>query len=194
MASNYRQIFARKNALKGKVLRLCPNAENRSGIYAFTRVDENGVGHFYVGQAVACLNRLVSHLEGYDSHIDLSIRKWGLYEPIKNPQGYKIHILEYTENLDEREKYWIMEYLKKGLQSKNVSFGGQGKGKSHLNENKQGKGYHEGVAYGQVKAMRKVKEFFDKYLDYSIKGKPNKIKERKLREFEELLKGEQENV
>lgn len=186
---DYGQLYAKKKALEGKVLKLCPNARNEKGIYAFTRVDDHNVRHFYVGQSVACLSRLISHLQGYDSHIDLSIRKWGLYDESKNPYGYKIHILEYTDNLDEREKFWIMKYIQNGAQSKNVSYGGQGEGKAHLNENKQSRGYYEGVAYGKKKVCEEVKVFFDKYLDFVIKEPSNKIKERKLKEFEELLKG-----
>ena len=37
---------------------------------------------------------------------------------------------------------------------------------------------------------KQVKEFFDKYLDCVIKEPSNKVKERKKKEFEELLKGE----
>ncbi len=188
---NYRQIFAKKKALENKVLKLCPNAKDEKGIYAFTRIDDHNVGHFYAGQSVKCKARIISHLQGYDSHIDKSIRKWGLYDEVKNPYGYKIHILEYTSNLDEREKYWIMKYLEKGFQSKNISFGGQGEGKEHLNENAQGKGYYQGVAYGELKTKRQIKVFFEKYLDFTIKGKYNKIKERKFNEFKEWLNSEE---
>lgn len=187
MKPNYKQIFAKKKALENKVLKLCPNARDEKGIYSFTRLDDHNVRHFYAGQSVTCLSRIVSHLQGYDSHIDKSIRKWGLYDEVKNPYGYKIHILEYTNDLDEREKYWIMQYINKGFQSKNVSYGGQGEGKSHLNENKQGKGYYQGVSYGELKTKRKVKDYFDKYLDFTIKSPSNKIKERKYNEFKEWL-------
>jgi hypothetical protein len=41
---------------------------------------------------------------------------------------------------------------------------------------------------GRKNAVREVKVFFDKYLDYSVKGVSNKIKERKYNEFKEWLK------
>lgn len=48
--------------------------ENQSGIYFYTRTDENGISYFYIGQSVDCLERNISHLSGYQ-HIDLSIKK-----------------------------------------------------------------------------------------------------------------------
>lgn len=49
-------------------------------------------------------------------------------------------------------------------------------------------GYYKGVAYGRAKAIKEIKVFFDKYLDFVVKGKPNKTKQKKLKEFEEILK------
>ena len=62
--------------------------------------------------------------------------------------------------------------------------------KEIIGERKPPKTYTQGVEYGEKKAIRRVKEFFDKYLDYGIKEPSNKVKERKIKEFEELLKGE----
>ena len=62
-----------------------------------------------------------------------------------------------------------------------------------ISENSTKKGYYQGVAFGKNRAVQEIKTYFDKYLDFVIKGKPNKIKERKLKEFEELLKGENED-
>jgi hypothetical protein len=45
---------------------------------------------------------------------------------------------------------------------------------------------------GRKNAVREVKVFFDKYLDFSIKDKPTKIKERKYNEFKEWLNDENE--
>ena len=71
----------------------------------------------------------------------------------------------------------------------NIESGGA-KEKFDINERKSGKTYTQGVEYGEKKTIRQVKEFFDKYLDCVIKEPSNKVKERKLKEFEELLKGE----
>lgn len=48
--------------------------KNQSGIYFYTRTDENGISYFYIGQSVDCLERNISHLSGFQ-HIDLSIKK-----------------------------------------------------------------------------------------------------------------------
>lgn len=71
----------------------------------------------------------------------------------------------------------------------NKTAGGQGAGKFEIAETRPKKGYYDGVAYGEKKAKRKANEFFEKYLDYSIKEPKNKIKERKFAEFGEFLKG-----
>ena len=130
-------------------------------------------------------------MTGY-SHIDLSIKKWGLYNSDKNPYGWKINILEYTENLDERERYWIKQYLDAGFQTRNKNLGGQNSGKVGLEDNKPSKTYRDGIVQGQKTTKAKVKTYFDKYLDYSIKDKPTKIKERKLAEFKQFLEGKDE--
>jgi hypothetical protein len=44
---NYRQIYAIEASNKKRILKMCPNADNKSGIYIFTR-RENGVGSFNV--------------------------------------------------------------------------------------------------------------------------------------------------
>lgn len=182
---NYKKIFAMKQKNEGIISGINPSATHESGIYAFTRVSEEGIKFFYVGQAKDLLGRLADHLSGYQ-HIDLSIKKWGFYSET-NPFGYKIHVLETTTELDERERYWIKRYIDAGFQTRNKTLGGQNNGKVGLEDNKPAKGYYDGVAYGEKKTIRKVKEFFDKYLDFSIKGSSNKIKERKLEEFKELL-------
>lgn len=190
MAVNYRQIFAKKKALEDKILKLCPDADKSSGIYLFYRISAEGFKNAYVGQATTNLiQRMASHLNGYDTHIDKSLRKYGLYDAIKNPYGYKCKILERcrAEECNERETIWIKKFADDGWQLKNTTGGSQGEGKFNISENKQSKGYYEGVAMGKEKTRLKVKEYFDKYLDYSIKDKPNKIKERKLQEFSDFL-------
>ena len=53
------------------------NIPNTSGIYIFARND-NGIKYAYVGQAKHLLTRIAEHFLGYQ-HIDLSIKKHGLY-------------------------------------------------------------------------------------------------------------------
>lgn len=71
---NYKQLYAIKKNNEKRILSVCPRMKNQSGIYFYTRTDENGISYFYIGQSVDCLERNVSHLSGYQ-HIDLSIKK-----------------------------------------------------------------------------------------------------------------------
>ena len=185
--TNFKQIWAIDMKNKKRLLAICPSLDNESGIYIWTR-EEDGIKYCYVGQSVALLNRNLSHLRGYQ-HIDLSLKKRGLYDKTLNPTGWSIDFFHCPETqLDEQEQKMIKEYAHMGYQFRyNHSLGGQidKKGLELQNTN----GYRRGVAYGQAKAIKEIKVFFDKYLDFVIKGTPNKIKERKFKEFEEMLKG-----
>ena len=99
--------------------------KNQSGIYFYTRTDENGISYFYIGQSVDCLERSISHLTGYQ-HIDLSIKKRGFYSE-NNPYGWKLNVMYYPKDkLDEMEQHWILEYAKRGYQCRyNKTAGGK---------------------------------------------------------------------
>lgn len=157
----------------------------KSGIYLYERTDEQGITYFYAGLAVNIFNRQISHWNGFQ-RIDISMRKRG-FKSAENPYGWEFKVLEYCpkEKLEEREKFWILENLKQGKQTYNLNYGGN-EGKTNTFD-KERKGYQQGVLYGELRTLRKVRVFFDKYLDYTIKGKPNKIKEKKFAEFTELL-------
>ena len=182
---NYAQrlIIERKN--KDRILKVCPEANEHSGIYIMTR-EENGFKYCYVGQAKHILTRLAQHLVGYQ-HIDLSLKSHKLYSET-NPTGWKIGCLFYPiERLDEMEQRYIKLYANNGYQMRNKTSGSQGVGKQGIADNKPAKGYYDGVAYGEKKTLRKVAEYFTKYLQFGIKPPSNKIKERKLAEFEEFV-------
>lgn len=187
MAVNYRQIKAIEAANKKLILQVCPDCPDRSGIYFLIR-RENGFKWAYIGQAKKILTRLAQHLNGYQ-HIDMSIKKHGLWSE-DNPTGYKIHFLQFPESeLDEKEQYFIKLYANGGYQLRNHTAGGQGEGKTGLDNQKPSKGYYDGIAQGEKKTREYVRAMFEKYLDFEIKDKPNKVKERKLKEFEEWLNG-----
>jgi hypothetical protein len=93
---DYKKIYAIKKANEERILKVCPNCPNTSGIYFLLR-DDDGFKYAYIGQAVKLRERLASHLSGYQ-HIDLSIKKHGLWSK-ENQTGYKLHFLEYPENL-----------------------------------------------------------------------------------------------
>lgn len=184
---NYRQVFARKKQAETTLKKYCPTIENKSGIYIFYRYTYDGKWKMYIGQSVALIDRLVSHINGY-SHIDISLRKWGWYNKNTNPYGWSIHYYYCPKNeLDNMERAEIKKWLDKGVPLYNITSGGQNEGKTDINERKSSKGYFDGVKYGQLKIKKQVQTYFDKYLDYSIKPKPNKIKEKKYAEFTEFL-------
>lgn len=188
MAVNYKQIWAKKEQAKKRILKLCPKITNNSGIYIFER-KENNIKYAYIGQAVHLLDRCADHLLGY-MHIDLSIKKHGLFDAEKNQVGYSLSIAEYPEHkLNEMERHYIEVYANNGYQLRNKTLGGQDKGKYGINDNRASKGYYDGVAYGYEKCRKEVKELFTKYLVFDSQEPTNKIKERKKQELHDFLFG-----
>ena len=194
MSVNFKKLFAMKKRTNEILDKYLPKLENRSGIYIFSRIDENDIKYAYIGQALHLKDRIVSHLMGYSQRIDISLKKRKIADK-GNPYGWNIKYCFYPpDELDEQEKETIMRYANVGYQLYNKTLGGQGVGKVGINDGQSTKGYRDGVAYGRKQAIKEVKEFFDKYLDYDIKeprltknGKPVAIKEKKLNEFKLFL-------
>ena len=188
MAPNYKQMWAIKKANEDKIRKICPEADNTSGIYVFWRVDEKMFKYAYVGQAKNLLKRLAEHLSGYQ-HIDCSIKSHKFYDAESNPYGYHVEVIEECsiEDLDEREQYWIKYYADQGYQLRNKTTGSQGEGKSALGEGKSNKGYRDGLAQGYKNAQRYVAKLFEKNLIYSINGKEGKLKQRAYDKFTDFL-------
>lgn len=186
MGVNYRQIKAIEQKNKQRILKLCPTLSDESGIYIFHR-KENGIKYAYVGQAKHLLTRVAQHLSGYQ-HIDLSIKKHGLYSR-DNPTGYKVDFMEFPEiDLDQEEEYYIRKYARMGYQLRNKTGGRQGKGKFGIDNNKSAKGYYDGLKQGYKNARKEVAHLFEKHLNYSKKSdKPNKNQEKALEKFREFL-------
>ena len=185
---NYKQIFAIQESYKKKIKQMYPDIDDKSGIYFLTRTDENDIKYFYVGQAKKLLSRIAQHMTGYQ-HIDLSLKKRGWYSS-ENPDGWELGFMHYPiEELDEKEKYWILEYTKNGYQARyNKTAGGQGVGKEKINEYRPAKGYRDGLEQGRINASREVANLFDKHLNYSKKSdKPNKNQDKAIIKFEEFL-------
>lgn len=183
---NYRQLYAIKKASRERILKVCPNCPETSGIYFLLR-EEDGFKWGYVGQAKHILSRLADHLQNFQ-HIDLSIKKHGLYSE-NNPTGYKVHFLEFSENeLDEKEQYYIKMYANAGYQMKNSTTGSQGKGKKSLDNAKPPKNYYDGLSQGYKNAQKFVANLFEKHLDYKPKSdKPNKNQEKAMQKFKDFL-------
>lgn len=186
---SYAQVQAVKQSNIARWKKLNPKLSYGGGIYILTRRDENGFRYAYIGQAVRILDRLASHLVGYQ-HIDLSLKKHGLYSQ-ENPYGWQVdQVLCLESELDEKEREYIKKYADFGYQLRNKTIGGQDEGKNGIDDNKPSKGYHDGLKQGYQNCKKEVIEYFTKYLDFSIKGESGKIKERKFNEFKEWLKNE----
>lgn len=186
---NYKKLYARKKEAAQKLKKVCPNINNDSGIYFYTRertVEEGGGKACYIGKSRTLLDRCIAHDMGYAQRIDISLKKRKYYSE-NNPYGWKLNVLFFPETLlDEKERYYIELYQSHYEECYNKESGGT-TGKSLINERKPPKTYQDGLLQGDKRTKRKVKEYFDKYLDYSVKGVSNKIKERKYNEFKEWL-------
>ena len=180
--NNVRQVYAYEKKLKDKILLLYPTITEQSGIYIFTR-EENGFKYAYVGQAIKLLTRLAGHLRGYQ-HIDLSLKKHGLYSEV-NQDGWKIKT-KHCDDLNNQEQKYIKLCAEKGYQLYNHTTGSQGKGKAGIKEN-QRKGYQQGVEQGYKKAQKLISNLFDKHLNYEVKNVGNKNQEKALEKFEEFI-------
>lgn len=187
MIKNYRQRMAIENNYKNKLLGICPTLNDNSGIYFLTREDSNGFKYAYIGQAKHILSRLAQHFMGYQ-HIDCSIKKHGMYSD-DNPEGWKVDYMEYPESeLDNMEQYYIKQYADNGYQLRNKTGGGQGKGKSQIDDYRPSKGYRDGLIQGRKNASKEIANLFDKHLNYSKKSdKPNKNQDKALAKLEEFL-------
>ena len=192
--SNYKNI-AKAKAIekqnKKRLLAVNPNLDDESGIYFLKRVDENEIKYAYIGQAKHILTRLAQHLVGYQ-HIDLSLKKHGLYSE-DNPYGWKIGFLNYPNSeLDEREKYYIKAYADSGYQLRNKTAGGQGDGKSQIDEYRPARGYRDGVRQGKKVLARQLSSIAEKHLKIEIREdkKNNKVSQKQFEKFKELMNEE----
>lgn len=187
-----RQAKAIESANRKRLLKINPKLDDGSGIYFLTRTDENEILYFYIGQAIHIIQRMCSHLTGYQ-HIDLSIKKRGFYSE-ENPFGWKINFIHYpVEQLDKMEQFWILEYTKKGYQCRyNKTSGSQGEGKEKINEFRPTKGYRDGIQQGKITLARELKHIIDTHLNVSIRPEKanNKVSINALEKFNDLLNEE----
>ena len=185
--NNFRQAKAIESKNKKRLLAINTTLDEQSGIYFLIRTDENGIKYAYIGQAKHLLTRLAQHLVGYQ-HIDLSLRKHGLYAEGKE-YGWNVFFLHFTESeLDEKEQFYIKQYAKNGYQLRNKTAGGQGEGKAQIDDYKPVKGYRDGLQQGYKNASREIANLFEKHLNVSRKSeKPNKNQEKALAKFNDFL-------
>ena len=180
------KAIERKN--KERLLKVNPNLNDGSGIYFLTRVDENGIKYSYVGQAKHLITRLAQHLVNFQ-HIDLSLKKHGLYS-VDNIYGWKIGFMNFPlSQLDEKERYYITLYAKNGYQSRNKDTGG-GAGKEQIDDYRPQKGYYDGLAQGRKNLAKELLHIIDLHLTVKLKeGKENnKVSQKALEKFWNLIK------
>ena len=188
---NYKKLFAIKKQLEEQVRRACPKIQNVSGIYFYTRVDnEEGKKYAYVGKAKHLIDRSVSHLQGYKQAIDLSLRKRGFYSD-SNTTGWHLNVLYLPERLlNEKESYYIDQYRNAGYEMYNIESGGT-TGKTMINERKPAKGYRDGLLQGEKRLKKALNELIRKYLLVTTKV-DNKLAKKALDKFNALLSENEE--
>ena len=157
----------------------------QSGIYLYERTDENGVVFFYCGQAKNIFERQIGHWNGYQ-RIDLSIRKRG-FKSESNPYGWTFYVLEYCTDLDEKEQYYILQNLKQGKQTYNLTYGSQSQGKASVVEGKTPKGYYDGLKQGYLNARREIAKLFKTSLIAQINGNDGVRKQNALAKFNDFI-------
>lgn len=184
-----KQAKAIESKNKKRLLEVNPKLDDKSGIYFLVRTDENGIKYAYVGQAKHLLTRLAQHLVGYQ-HIDLSLKKHGLYS-VDKPYGWNISFVYVTlDKLDEMEQHYIKQYADAGYQLRNKTAGGQGEGKLQINEYRPTKGYRDGLEQGRKNLARELNHIIDKHLTVTIRPDKasNKVSIKAFEKFNDLLK------
>lgn len=188
---NYRQLYAKHNRQREQLLKLNPMLNDEPGIYFLLRRSEADIKFAYIGQSRTVLTRLISHMNGYQQHIDLSLRKHKLWSE-KNPYGWRVEFINCSvEQLDALETYYIKQYADAGYQLRNSSLGGQGANKAsgEIGERKAPKGYRAGVQQGKKQLARDLSGILDKHLDVTLKPDKanNKISQKQEKRFWEML-------
>lgn len=180
-----RRIKAIERANKERILKVCPDVPDSSGIYILIR-EENGFKYAYVGQAKKLLTRLAGHLKGYQ-HIDLSLKKHKLWSE-DNSTGWKVSFVEYPEQfLDEQEQIYIKQMANLGYQLRNKTSGSQGEGKKDIADEPT-KGYLEGLHNGYEKARKEMAHLFKLHLVCGTKKEPpTKLQVNAMRKFEKFI-------
>lgn len=169
---------------KRKWLAVNPYLKDDCGIYILTR-EKNGFRYAYVGQAKHILTRLAQHLDGYEQHIDRSLKKHGLFSQ-ENPTGWFVSFFNCEENeLDAQEQEFMKNTADLGYQLRNKTSGGQGKGKTGIADNKPAKGYYDGKKQGKSDLIKELSKVV-KYLEIKPKN-DGKLATRMAQKFWEIL-------
>lgn len=186
---NYKNIARIKSidkSNKKRLLKANPNLDDENGIYILWRIEIHG----YIGQTKqGILTRLSQHMSGYKQHIDLSLKKHGLYSA-DNKGGYKIDFIHCPiSELDSKEKEYIRKAIDSGWIVKNKTGGGQNEGKEKIAEYKPPKTYMQGIQQGKKSLARELSHIIDTHLQVSLKPEKqnNKVSIRAFEKFQNLI-------
>ena len=96
-------------------------------------------------------------------------------------------------HLDEAEQHYIALYAHKGYQLRNKTAGGQGEGKTQIDDYRPSKGYHDGLKQGRKNLAKELKHIIDTHLVVSLRPEKqnNKVSINALEKFNNLLDVEQ---
>lgn len=120
MSFNTNKYFAIRSRAQVKF----QDITSKSGLYLWKRVDGD-ITYWYVGQAKNLKNRRIDY---YLVQSGATYPKRHFEASLKAHKDWEFSILELCEldKLNEREQYWIREYLKKPLHiTRNSTLGGQ---------------------------------------------------------------------
>ena len=92
------------------------------------------------------------------------------------------------------EKKFIQMYSNNGYQLRNKTAGGQGEGKTQIDDYRPAKGYRDGIAQGRKNLAKELTNIIDKHLCISIKEekKNNKVSIKAFEKFNDLLYGDKQ--
>ena len=157
-----------------------------SGIYLWSRYDENGVYCWYIGKAKNLLQRTAQHIMGGKSHLDKSIKKHGFRGGKEEACGWDLDIIKYCreDELDKLERFWIKHWqIRYNGKMYNVESGGT-TGKTIIGERKQRRDV-KWKAEAKKKVLADYREYFDlqpKENAYNKNTKESKAKPKQLKE------------
>lgn len=188
---NFKKLYAKHKKQREQLLAVNPNLNDDPGIYFLLRRSEADIKFAYIGQSRTVLTRLISHLNGYEQHIDLSLKRHKLWSE-DNPYGWRVEFLNCpVEQLDALETYYIKQYADAGYQLRNSSLGGQGANRAsgEIGERKQPKTYTQGKIEGKKQLARDLSHIIDTHLEVKIREekKHNKISINAYEKFKELI-------
>lgn len=188
---NYRQIMARQKSAEARIIKHYGDPTTDSGVYTFHRYNrERQCNCYYIGQAKNLRRRIAQHLLEYD-HIAVSLKKYGLFDSEKNPEGWACD-WEFCliEELDKVEQVLIAHCItKENDELYNITSGGQGKGKVDINPRAERKGYHTGKKEGKQRAYAEIATLIKKYTT-GLTSKGGAVADRKTAELIEKLRSE----